>query len=419
MSSNVYSDRAIVSSITTNDIFEDLIEENARLNKELIFANKCLNVLIGLKDHLMRVLDSHDIAGGVNDYKVLFPADVQKLKKFNSEFKDILKQNTVSCDNCINNERVEKTNVAEECKQEVEDIIDQKVTINNTDNAVVGIDGSSVVKVEDNEEVKANIENINTKLKICNVSLKVKRNSTVPQTGRMTRSTSGKWKVLRHGNQSSPPTESIGQIQVNKKPVIDSHIANDRPIVSNRKVFKTERPMNIVKPFQSVRHKFQNKLSNKLPTKFGTKLACIESDCGFTTSYSSNLRVHKMKHSSEKPYVCKMNGCGKTFKSVYRLHFHCKTVHTSERNYRCEAEGCGKAFKSRMSLKQHSLLHSTLKYVCEYPNCNYKTPFLSNIRNHNSKHSSERNFVCDWPQCNKKFKSRHYLSFHIKKHKQN
>jgi hypothetical protein len=38
--------------IQINDIFDELIEENKRLNNELMFANKCLNVLNEFKSYL-------------------------------------------------------------------------------------------------------------------------------------------------------------------------------------------------------------------------------------------------------------------------------------------------------------------------------------------------------------------------------
>lgn len=372
-----------------------------------MFANKCLNVLIALKDHWKRVLGSEDVDGCDNDYKVIFPADVVKLKNFITEFDEVVKQHSIFADNHNEDNRalhLEDELSAEKIEEDLEKINNHQSELN----CILGVTKELSIKVEDSEENKSNIENIYDWRQRCEESSEefksdqqLNKSSFIPQTVRMTRSNSGKWKVLRHDNQPSPPTEPVQEDREKIKEEMDGQVINDLPNVTYRKVLNNKRSLNCVKTAH----------------KFGPQLACVEPDCDFTTPYPSNMRSHKMKHMNEKPFVCKMIGCGKLFKSLYRLHFHIKNVHTSERNHRCEFEGCGKAFKSRMSLKQHSLIHSTLKYVCEYPDCNYKTPFLSNIKSHNLKHTPDRNFVCEWPQCHKKFKSRHYLAFHLKKHK--
>src|SRR5258708_7173870 len=61
------SGKQVMSSLETIDIFDDLIAENKRLFNELLFANKCLNVLVEFKSHLIRIYSKFETIIGSED----------------------------------------------------------------------------------------------------------------------------------------------------------------------------------------------------------------------------------------------------------------------------------------------------------------------------------------------------------------
>src|SRR5260370_24384833 len=69
--------------IELNDIFDELREENKRLKNELLFANKCLNVLNKFKIHLNKIYEKFD--------SIIDSKHKQELNELEIEFKTINK----------------------------------------------------------------------------------------------------------------------------------------------------------------------------------------------------------------------------------------------------------------------------------------------------------------------------------------
>ena len=80
-----------MSCLDVNDVLEELIEENERLNRELIFANRLLKVLLEMKYNLMNKLKFHD--GSL--CKVLFNSDINEFINLEEQFKNICLDNNV------------------------------------------------------------------------------------------------------------------------------------------------------------------------------------------------------------------------------------------------------------------------------------------------------------------------------------
>ena len=101
-----------MSCLDVNDVFDELIEENKRLNRELIFANRLLKVLLEMKYNLMDKLKDFDDGG----YTVLWKSDITKFIQLEEHFNDLCKKNSV----VINEEQivnVENNNVEKVDKQ--------------------------------------------------------------------------------------------------------------------------------------------------------------------------------------------------------------------------------------------------------------------------------------------------------------
>lgn len=115
----------------------------------------------------------------------------------------------------------------------------------------------------------------------------------------------------------------------------------------------------------------------------GTAKRLVCGECGKQFRGRSEVIVHVRTHTGEKPLVCKY--CNKKFAHPSNLKVH-ERGHRGEKPYKCTFPGCGRKFAHSMSLKDH-----IYKHTGEYPH------------------------KCS--TCGKGFRSRAYLSKHLKTHK--
>ena len=85
-------------------------------------------------------------------------------------------------------------------------------------------------------------------------------------------------------------------------------------------------------------------------------MKCDVVSCGKAFRYPNTLKLHKMIHTQELPYMCLVENCGKAFRHAATLKVHTRT-HTGERPYVCDVlcsgVKCGKAFLSSSHRIRH------------------------------------------------------------------
>lgn len=114
--------------------------------------------------------------------------------------------------------------------------------------------------------------------------------------------------------------------------------------------------------------------------------------------------VHKM--SGIKKIVC--DQCGKLLIAMSALKEHLLS-HSSERPFKCDFENCGKSFKSKVTLARHQETHSTEKKICNI--CGLGLSSRATLLRHMVVHSNEKKFSCKF--CNQKFKRSKALKIHL------
>ncbi|XP_045192298.2 zinc finger and BTB domain-containing protein 24-like [Mercenaria mercenaria] len=93
-------------------------------------------------------------------------------------------------------------------------------------------------------------------------------------------------------------------------------------------------------------HKTQLKAHHLIHT--GNTFKCPEPDCEYQSTKRSNLKLHMMTHSREKPHQCEF--CGQSFSLVKNMKRH-MLLHTNDRPFRCE--NCSFSTTRFDKLKEH------------------------------------------------------------------
>lgn len=136
--------------------------------------------------------------------------------------------------------------------------------------------------------------------------------------------------------------------------------------------------------------------------------------CEESFSTPSKLRRHITCHAGARPYPCKL--CPRTFLLSHHLTRHLRN-HYNQRNkneeggeYKCDV--CSMSFKKKLSLVNHSAIHSMVNLKCVI--CNKEFEDAQTVREHITTHLSGLPFLCY--KCDYSFENENDLMEHEQKH---
>ena len=381
-------------NIKVNDIFDELSDENNRLNNELMFANNCLNVLNKIKVLLNKFCLKYET--------IIDSEDKQELNQLKDEFNSVIR----------GEEQIEVTidvNISEnngKVTQEWEELSEEK---------------TSIITSPSNETNLRRSGRTDRKL----YAIPVKRN-TRPKTTEKPKPVP---KVISIPEPEEEPNSMLLMRRNNFNPQTQRYVCPNP---------------SCVKSFPTHRYLYAHfRMSHNMKKRY----FCDHQNCNKRFKTREALRSHSITHSDIRPFMCSVKGCNQRFKRSKDLDAH-QVIHSDIRPYKCSE--CHKSYKLEAFLKRHELNHKRMlsfrchyedchqvfqtewllvkhKRVvhniekkikrCDWPGCDYQTRRWDLFGIHKTLHTGAKPYQCVWPACGKWFRTRQYLSTHMLVHK--
>ncbi|CAG2113165.1 unnamed protein product [Medioppia subpectinata] len=436
--------------VKSNDIFDELFDENKRLLSELLFANNCLMKLKTQLSHIYHTFETQLSAEDKHNYNEL----TQELRPLDAGVKrEVIaeeinatpivpkcrKRPKSSCDtNKTRDNRVvvkRRPGRPKMLRQELQSIdmeTKKEAPSEATDDRSSSLVDQSISD-EDNESYDKSVEKLEVKKRI------------------RKRRTAAEMEEL----------EELRQKYLNFEGIMDDmtgHYVCPKTGCDSRYglLIDLYRHMRSVHELQSCGPEFQQRMDSHTKEYFDVDTncyVCTEGDCreriekqynfyrhlinahnkrpdivcdvcGKVFKLSGQMRIHHRIHTNTKPYKCSIADCGRQFRCSGMLTAH-MTSHSDERPYHCQFEGCGKAFKSDRRLQEHSQTHDKTSLIkCSVNGCDhsFKNDYRRRLHvklvhkglSYEECRKVSKTMPCVWPGCefrgpSSTLKSHHYI----------
>ncbi|CAG2110977.1 unnamed protein product [Medioppia subpectinata] len=117
---------------------------------------------------------------------------------------------------------------------------------------------------------------------------------------------------------------------------------------------------------------------------------CEYADCGRAFGVRADLQKHVRRVHDElyvRPIACTWIGCPLRFESTLRMTEHLRR-HTGDKPLECPE--CDKRFATAGDRAAHVVnQHKDRRYACEWPGCQFRAAFMSQMRSHIKRHQSK------------------------------
>ena len=334
------------SLLLISDIIDDLFNENKRLFKQLLFADKCLKMFCEFKTFIE--LNSHKFVNNFDSF------DKQKYNMFIENISELEKDMELDV-------RQETTEV-EEVDQRSDHRLDNEMNVQK--------ERSKKEMCEQSED------EVKSRSFVCGINGCDKRYSKSKSLDSHQR--------LVHNNP----------ILICSHPDCGYETRNKCQMKYHESVHLAERPFKCTVDGCGKSAISQQNLNSHMTIvhSIGRNFKCTHEGCGSAFNCQTSLNGHYRAKHGEKRLTCSWPGCDYRCVSSNTLVLH-RRVHSDERQFACDWPKCQYKSKWSNTLNKHKKsVHLKEKpYSCHWPGCEY-TGTRKNFRRHYKCHSNERNY---------------------------
>ena len=445
--------------------FNEVVDENLRLENELLFANKCIETLITFKSFVDLISDKLKNNLNSNEWQKFekLQKDVEEVFNSKDEFieqmgsklspKLVPSEELIGVDDynfeyghpLENDNSFEQRLVLVNEKSAQNEINSNNGIHSSEDNMKITETNSTLIETcfSDNEMKQKALNKSNDKRKQSNncsqntdkigdnlnESTEEMTDPTTTQTIKTEIISNDETEENEENNKFEYLSQNLKDFENNNSknlsesqfptkgsnneqniPFVDTNVGS-KECLDNQRVAKNYPIFLLVGP------KLQVPVNvNVLPSTGGSSeerktFACIQCDKVFT------LRELLIKHMSYH-LENKCDICGKAFGNKRRMLRHKRGVHLVIPRFECKFPGCGKKFKSRVYLRIHkNTVHSSVDMKLECNECKKVFRHQRALNKHKMDIHSKKLLACNWPGCQYTAKYKYYIDKHQETHK--
>ena len=435
--------------------FNEVVDENLRLENELLFANKCIETLIIFKSFVDLISNKFKNNLNSNEWQKFekLRKDVEEVLKSKEEFIEqmgskirpilVPSEELIGFDDYNYEEgvghRLANDNSFEERLNLINEKSQNEINSNNTIHSSEDNMKTTEILYSDNEMTpkalnKSNItynrrkqsnncsQNTEKSVNKLNESTEEMTDPTTTQTIKTEiisndkteeNSENNKFKYLSQnvknfGNTNNSLNLSESQLLIkasNNKQKIGFIHTNVVPkkCLNNQRVVQKQ-ILLLVGPKLEGLAKVKTDSSEE---KFECNL------CNKEFQFRKPLLKHIYNH-----FDIKCDICGKVFKNKDRMSRHKQSFHFRKPSLKCDFPGCSKMCKYQSALDTHkNTVHSSVDQKYECDQCNKVFRHQNGLKIHKMYIHSKNLLACNWPGCQFRAKYKCYIDQHLKTHK--